>query len=236
MLWYKGWLETRSRVLRMVLIALVPIQFITLAAHGRNPASVGSPSEVRNVIEFLALYYSMIPLMLAGSGIKTQAAASRWTKGLHASIYFTLSLPVSRARRLATRSGLGMAEAGGVLAIAFWTVWIANPYLRTFITASDMFECWVSFFVFASAVYFLGVLLSTFLEEVSQTWASTFGVVLLWAFSKACPNTPASIFGPMGVTSPLFTHTLPWASMGVTLGVAAILFWAAQRVVESREY
>jgi negative regulator of sigma E activity len=40
----------------------------------------------------------------------------------------------------------------------------------------------------------------------------------------------------MGESSPLFTHTFPWASMGISLGTAAILFLAALKVVQTREY
>ena len=46
----------------------------------------------------------------------TQATFSLNDKGLHGSMYFTLSLPVSRFRLFATRAGLGMLEAAGVLA------------------------------------------------------------------------------------------------------------------------
>jgi hypothetical protein len=40
----------------------------------------------------------------------------------------------------------------------------------------------------------------------------------------------------MGESSPLFTHSLPWASMGVSLAAAAVLLPIAKRVVETSEY
>ena len=55
--------------------------------------------------------------------------------------------------------------------------------------------------------------------------------------SKAVSVPPSvNIFRAMGASSPLFTHTFPWASMGVSLVAAAILFLAAMRVVQTREY
>jgi hypothetical protein len=36
--------------------------------------------------------------------------------------------------------------------------------------------------------------------------------------------------------SPLVAHTMPWAAMIFALGLAAVLFTAALKVVESREY
>jgi hypothetical protein len=40
----------------------------------------------------------------------------------------------------------------------------------------------------------------------------------------------------MGAASPLFTHTLPWATMGISLATSAVLFLVAARVVQMREY
>ena len=101
MLWYKNWLETRPFVVFMTLYALFPVALFTL---NPRPASApqGSVAAVEAAIAFLPVYYSMIPALLAGSGIKAQAGLR--TKGLHASTYFTLSLPISRFRLVATRS------------------------------------------------------------------------------------------------------------------------------------
>jgi hypothetical protein len=174
--------------------------------------------------------------MLAGSGIKTQADLQP-RKGLHGSMYFTLSLPVSRFRLFATRTGLGMLEAAGVLAVAPCAVWIIFPSLRMHITGSDLFAYWVTVSICASAFYSVGVLLSTFMDDVWQNWTSMFGVVFLWwLLSRPFLPSYVNIFRAMGQSSPLFTHTFPWASMGVSLGAAAILFIAAMKVVQTREY
>jgi hypothetical protein len=45
-----------------------------------------------------------------------------------------------------------------------------------------------------------------------------------------------NVFGFLGGASPLVTHTLPWPAMGISLCVSLILFLAALRIVESREY
>ena len=107
MLWYKGWLETRFRILFMLFYAVFPIPLFTLTVPAANPAHPASLAAVAGSLGFFAFYYSIIPLMLAGSGIKTQADLQP-RKGLHGSMYFTLSLPVSRFRLFATRAGLGM--------------------------------------------------------------------------------------------------------------------------------
>ncbi|MDR3676603.1 MAG: hypothetical protein P4N24_14015 [Acidobacteriota bacterium] len=184
----------------------------------------------------MAFYYSMIPLMLAGSGIKTQADLQP-RKGLHGSLYFTLSLPVSRFRLYVTRAGLGMLESAGVLAIAPCAVWIIFPSLRMHVTGSDLMAFWATLSICVSAFYFLGVLLSTFLDDVWQNWTSILGLVSFrWLLSRNFLPPSVNIFRAMGASSPLFTHTFPWASMGISLGAAAILFFAAMRVVQTRQY
>lgn len=152
-------------------------------------------------------------------------------------MYFTLSLPVSRFQLFATRVGLGMLEAAAVLAIAPCAVWAICPPLRAHITRSDLFAYWITLSICAIGLYCIGVLLSTVLDEVFQNWTSMFGVVFLrWLLSTVPLPKAANIFRAMGESSPLFTHSLPWSSMGVSLAAAAILLLMAKRVVEMREY
>jgi hypothetical protein len=235
MLWYKYWLETRFLALFMVSYAIFPVALAILNPRPVN-APQGSVAAVEGAVGFFAVYYSMIPALLAGSGIKAQAGP-RMTKGIYGSTYFTLSLPVSRFRLIATRAGVGMLETVGIFAIAPWAVWIMFPPLRAHITGSDLLLFWVTLFMCASAIYFLGVLLSTFLEDSWRGFGSMFGVVFLrWLLSTLRLPPSVNIFRAMGASSPLFTHTLPWASMGISLGASAVLFLVAARVVQMRQY
>jgi hypothetical protein len=191
---------------------------------------------VAGIPGLIALCYPLILTVLAGSGIKTESDLQP-RKGLHGSSYFTLSLPVSRFRLLATRAGLGMLEAAGVLAIAPCYIWTFFSALRMHLTGSDLFAYWVTLSICASAFYSLGVFLSTFLDDIWQYLTSVLGVVFFWwLLSRPFLPTSVNIFRAMGESSPLFTHTFPWASMGISLGTAAILFLAALKVVQTREY
>jgi len=158
-------------------------------------------------------------------------------KGLHGSMYYTLALPVSRFRLLAVRAGVGMLETVAVLALAPSAVWLMSPVLRTQLTGLDMFEYWVAISACLSSIYFFGVLLSTFLEDWTQNFTSVLAIFFLQLFFTNVPVPPSlNIFRAMGIGSPLITHALPWATMGVSLGVAALLFLVALRVVQAREY
>ncbi len=235
MLWYKGWLETRRIALVMLALSFTILLFILLftlvqpAAH----SPFHSLAQAEAFVGLLAMYYSVGALFLAGSGIKTQSAQIR--KGLHGSMYFTLSLPVSRFRLFATRVGLGMLETAVILAFPPCLLRIVFVEPADHVSPSDLFAFWVTLSVCASAVYFLGVLLSTLLDDDVQGWVRTFGFSFYWLLLSAVPLTASgNIFRAM--VSPLSTHSLPWASMGISLGVAAVLGLAAFRVVQTREY
>ncbi len=231
MLWYKNWLETRGRILFMVLFAVFPIALFLGGSHRsattQHPPTPLELAEAEKAGGFFAMYYSLIPLFLAGSGISYAKKSG--------STYLTLSLPVSRLRLLATRAGLGLLGTVGILAIAPCFVWVdfADPGE---VSLSNLFTYWVALSVGTSAFYFFGVLLSTFIQEVYRQWISMFGVVLLLLLSSTIPLlAPLNIFRAMA--SPLFPpHSLPWASMGISLGAAAVLGWTAMRVVQTREY
>ncbi len=40
----------------------------------------------------------------------------------------------------------------------------------------------------------------------------------------------------MGDGSPQVAHTMPWTAMAFSIGLAAILFFAALKIVQAREY
>jgi len=234
-LWYKYWLETRFLALFMIAYAIFPIALFLVNPRAGNPPQ-GSSTAIQNSVAFFGVYYSMIPVLLAGSGIRAQASPGTM-KGLYGSTYFTLSLPVSRFRLIASRAGIGMLETAGILVIAPCAVWIVFPPLRAHLTASDLMMFWVGLFVCGIVLYFLAVLLSTVLEDPWRGFASMFGVVLLQWLLSTLPLPPAvNIFRAMGAASPLFTHTLPWATMGISLVTSAVLFLVAARVVQMREY
>jgi hypothetical protein len=59
----------------------------------------------------------------------------------------------------------------------------------------------------------------------------------LWLVSNFAP-LPASvdIIRAMGDGSPLVAHTMPWFARAFSVGSAAVLFFAALKIVQAREY
>lgn len=232
MLWYKSWLETRFRVLLVFALSLFLIGFIERNTNTHSP----SHQTVEYFINTMTLCLSMFTAMLAGTGIKTRPLLKS-NRGLYGSMYFTLSLPVSRFRLLATRAGLGMLELVGIAAALSCAAWFIFPALKVHLAVSVLFAYWITVSVCVSAFYFLSVLLTTVLDDDWPIYGTLIAIWILRWISAAFSVPPSvNIFRAMGAASPLFTHTFPWASMGVSLGAAAILFLAALKVVQTREY
>lgn len=229
MLWYKGWLETRFKILLALAFGL----FFIYMGHNAHPASAGT---LQLFIGILAFYWAIMPFLLSGAGIRTQAPF-RGTKGLHGSIYFTLSMPVSRVRLVSVRAALGMIETTAVIGCLCCAVWIAVPALRTNLTRFEMLNYWVTVSLCASGFYSLSVLLAIFFEEPWSIWT---GMIIVVALRLLLSRIPAlsgvDPFQAMGKLSPLFAHTFPWASMGISIAAGAILFFAALKVAQTQEY
>ena len=230
MLWLKSWLETRWRLVAALgFLGLI----LFLAQPSRGASSPEEPSRLFNILPVLWMFFAVV---LAGAGINTQSAF-RATKGLHGSIYFTLTLPVSRLRLLAVRAGIGIVEMSGLIALGCFTVWTLFPLMRGQSTPFDRIEYVVAVVLCISGFYSFSVFLSTFLDDLWRTWISMGALFILrrlWTLTSPPPSL--DIFRAMTDASPLITHALPWTAMGISIGVAGVFFLMALKVVETREY
>ena len=229
MLWKKGWYETRIRLLFVLAVVVV----IAVLAMDPAPASAGSgPLVVATAIPAM-----VAALLLAGGGVKTQLGGLQRSKGLHGSMYDTLSLPVTRARLFSVRVLLGLAEIAVVQVLMFSAIWLVQPAIRVNPARSDMFKHGVAAFCCVTAMYSLGVFFSSFLDDVYQHWATVFTVVGTIVILGRVP-LPASMDAllVLSLASPLNTHTMPWIAMAVLLGLSGMLLLIALKIVRSLEY
>src|ERR1035437_8808808 len=192
MLWQKGWLETRFRLL----FALGMIAFTLAVQHSvRNTAprpTSNAPFLVLGTVAFPCGIVVMVTCaMLAGAGIATQPSFQA-TKGVHGSSLFTLSLPVSRFRLIAVRAAVGSWEVTAGVGLLCWGTWLLSPVLRLIATPAQMSEYAVTLIACTSALYFLSVLLATFLDDQWRTWGTMFAAGALWWISHKA-WLPASV-------------------------------------------
>jgi hypothetical protein len=231
MLWYKGWLETRFKLL----FSLGSMCFMLFAQHSFT-TSMKTP-----VLLYIVAFYSQMMTMvtcgmLAGAGINTQPSIQA-TKGLHGSTLFTLSLPVSRLQLLAVRAAIGWLEMTGAIAAFFCAMWLVSPLLRARVAPVELFKYAGTLIVCGSAIYLLSVLLATFLDEVWRIWSTMIAVgVLFWLSNKFSLPASVDLIRAAGKNSSLFTHTMPWSAMAFSLALAAVFFYVALKIAQSREY
>jgi hypothetical protein len=226
MLWYKAWREMKWRAalpLGMVLFALFQI-------HSHVKLDFRSDSGIPPV------FWVIAPIMLGGSGIRTEPLLQPM-KGLHGSVYFTLSLPVSRLRLFAVRAGAGLLAVATIIAAECGTAAIFFPEVRASATLAGGFAYAATIFLCGLVFYGLSTLLAVFLDVQWQTWIGLTAVfVFRWLRDIAALPRAFDPLRALGDLSPVVTHAFPWAAIGVSVALGAIFLLAAVKAVEMRQY
>jgi hypothetical protein len=229
MLWFKGWLETRFRLF----IPLIMTAWVLFVMHSRGMGAKGVITVSQFSMPVLVMMFSII---LAGAGIMTQSPF-RATKGLHGSMMFTVSLPVSRFRMVAVRAAIGWLESAAITGVLCAGVWRLSAAVREIATPTEMLEQAGVLIVCSSVAYFLSVVLATFLEDQWRIWGTMIAVgAMFWLSVKFSPPAAVDLIKAMGTNSPLIAHSMPWGAMGFATGLSAVFFGVAVTIARMREY
>ena len=239
MLLLKNWLETRWWFFFYVGFFVVVLSSgYAQFAHGRPANPFPAVQRLAGTLSVFTLFWIMPAVMLGGAGIKT-SAPFKASRGLHESMQFTLSLPVSRLRLLSTRSGLGLLEMAGIVLVGCLGLSILLPvqFPELSFSAADLLRYALTVLSCTTGFFFISVLSATFLDDMWQYCGSLIAIVLLRGLSSFI-RVPAhlDIFHSIGGGSPLVTHAIPWTAIGISLGVGCMLFAIAVKIVETREY
>jgi hypothetical protein len=222
MLWTKGWLETR--VLLWLVLAIFALNIgLELILGARVPVTGD------HIATNFLLIWVFFPGLLAGNGIRTPARF-RAARGAHLSMYFTLSLPVTRFRLLAIRAAVGLVETIVVDIAVVIAMWASFPTLR-----SDAAFYFVTVAAYTVALYSLSVLVAALQEGPWRMWG-VFLIVLGIRWLLMYPLDGVDILYGIAGGAPLLTHKLPWISIIVSLSLAVLFLAGASKAIESREY
>lgn len=239
MLWRKAWLECRLRTLLCLIVSvqgllsllmLLPDKFVQ-----KNPQITALMVSEKLANSFILLFgAAMLPVcakILAGAGVNTQTAWGMM-KGFHGSMYFLLSLPVSRAHLLYVRATVGAALLVAV-AIAAWSLFlIAAPFFGQSIEAARLFSSLPKALLIGGVFYCQAVWLSSFLDEF---WSGTAGLTIL-GFVLGYSAAESQAFGDIvHFLSPAGDQVPVWHwFLYVAISVAYLA--ASRWVVERKEY
>jgi hypothetical protein len=228
MLWYKNWLETRSRmVFNLIIISGVLVLLAVLFLFGKGKPGQNNPPYGIVTIATLAGFLS-----LAGTGVRTQAGHLTMVPNPRSTVY-TLSLPISRRRILFMRSVLGLLEGIGLSLIWVVAMWIV---LRGRATISDLASPYLATIVCGIWCYFLATFLSTFVNEGLYIWIEWL-VLSLYLFLVFMDWMPPSLHILKPAEPPIGTIVaIPWLPIAVYLALGGIFLFASIKVLEAQEY
>jgi hypothetical protein len=235
-LWYKAWLETRARFLTS--LATLTIFCTVFVYHAQGSIRPAWKSDFNRLLfvnqQFVVIMWVLAVVLLGMGGLVRESAMG--TSSL------TLALPVSRARLLGVRAGMGILEAI-VLGVAPWiAVFVVSSIAGKPILIWQV-GSYVLLLVGGGLVYFaLAVLVSSLVVGEYTAPAFAFGVVLLAAMLFDAWlrrfNLWRLVTGDFCVdrTTYLLSAHLPWLAIVGSLSAAALMLLASIVVVQRREF
>jgi ABC-2 type transport system permease protein len=235
-LWYKAWLETRSRFL--ICLATLTLFSGIFVHHAQGLVRPELKSDFNRLLfvnqQFLVIMWVLAVVLLGMGGIVREKAVG--TSSL------TLALPITRGRLLGVRVGMGVLEAT-VLGVVPWVVvFLVSSFARKPILITQV-ASYVLLLVGGGMVYFaLAVLISSLVSGEYTAPALAFGIVLLAAMLFDAWlrqfNLWRLVTGDFSIdrSTYLLSGHLPWLGILSSLSIAALMLLASNFVVQRREF
>ena len=255
MVFQKTWLDTRWRFLAgliiltcsaigIVLVYPQVVQLLPLAAGIDMHGKLGE--EIRKAIELSSSFrgytwlkwsdgsvLSLGPLfaiLLGAGGVFSQSTGG--------GAYYTLALPVSRRKLLATRAATGLGELLIVLLLPSLAIPLVAPAIGESASLLDAFVHGVCAFTAGSLFFSLTLLLATVFADV---WRPVLIAILVAGFIGLGElflhdDLPFGIFQTMSAEIYHATGALPWIGLAVCAAGSAALIYAAMLNLDRRDF
>jgi len=256
MLWYKSFLETRSRFLIGLCILLMSV-FGTVYAYPRVerllpivPAAAmaggGLVAErIKDIAVLSSTYrgyiwaqalrqnvtqmFSLFAVLLGAGGLATQG-----TRGA----LFTLSLPVSRNQLLGVRTATGLAELAALAFVPLLLLPVMSPGVGQHYGLGDALVHGLCFFIAGAVLFSAACLLSTVFHD---QWRPILIVCLFAALLGIAEPffgelSRYSLFGTMDGEIYFRGGGVPWLELLASAAVSAALLAAASRNLARQDF
>ena len=236
MLWYKAWLETRSRFLTS--LATLTIFCAVFVHHAQGLLRPEWTTDFNRLLfvtqQFVVIMWILAVVLLGMGGIVREKALG--TSSL------TLSLPVSRAHLLGIRVGMGVLETITLGVVPWATIFLVSSLGRMPILITQV-EFYVLLLVGGGSVYFaMSILVSSLVEGEYTAPAVAFGLALLAAMLFDAWLRPYNVWRL--VTGDYYvdrkTHLLsghfPWFGTLACMCAAGLMFLVSIKVIQRREF
>jgi hypothetical protein len=254
MLWYKSWLDTRSRFLLGLVVLLMlacgtVFTFRTvqeLASALPADAVVGSDSLQQDLQEsleavrtfrgyawsqwfagnFLALLTLLAALLGSGSPLVKSGAGA----------LFSLALPASRDRWIGTRVATSAAELFAVAVLPGIAIVALAPLVGQQFSFVDALVFGFCAFIGASLFLAIAVFLSTFFNDVWRPLLLTcLAAIVISAFGMALPDE-RGLFSAMAGRSYYYDGSLPWPELLLSAAAAGAFVYFAAANIARRDF
>ena len=233
MLWYKAWLETRSRFLialvgSVALCSRLVVVFLTKGAPTQLSQVLHATHETLATVWLLA-----VTLIMMGGLLRERAVGSS---------SFTLSLPVSRLRLMSVRIAVGLAEAI-LLAILPWIAMLfyAKAGQGQYIAQAGIHV----FILLGGGVVFLAAafLISSFVEGEYTAPVVSFGAIIMLAYLMS--DGKLEVYSPWAFMrgdeyfhwrTAQFVGPIPWIHAGAFAAIAAVMTLVSIKLIQRRDF
>jgi len=254
MLWYKSWMETRWIFLIGLLVASCAaasvvliwpkvMGLLPLAASFDPNSDIGR--KVRESADQFATYHgyvgsqwfgknlrqmaSLFGILLGSGGLLSQAAGG--------AALFTLSMPVSRTRLLATRAAAGLAELCVLTVGASLMIPLLSPAVGKGYGAGEALitslALWIAATVFFSLTFFLSTVFTDMWRPPLISVGVAIGVSVAEQFIHG--SSPYLIF-PSSTAGYASVGDVPWAGILLRVVLSAALLYGAVVNIHRRDF
>jgi hypothetical protein len=255
MLWYKSWLDTRWRFLLTlaVLVVLACASVFSYETMQRILAAVPQDAdlplgdslqeELREAIEVSRTFRGYAWSQWFGGnlgGLLTLAAAllgsgSPLVKSGSGAL-FSLALPVSRGRWIATRAGVGLVELLVIALLPSVAISALAPFVGQQFSIIDAFIYGLCAFVVATVFFGAAVYVSTLFNDVWRPLLITCLLAIAVAMAGTLLPKDHGLFAAMEGRSYFYEGSLPWAELLTSAAAAAALVYAAASSIARRDF
>jgi hypothetical protein len=250
MLWYKAWLDTRSRfwiglVLLMLSAAGVVVGFPRVQRIGAVDLDPNDPlfQVLSDALELSRTFRGFVwhewfrqNALTIGALFAALLGTSNMFSSSRRGVLFTLSLPVSRRQWFATRAATGLAEllvlmVMPALVIALLGVATGQPY-----SIGEGLVYALCGFVGVATFFGLALLLSTIFQDMWRPVVIVCLVAVCLSFLELLVPSGFGIFSTLSAEQYFRGGSLPWAGLGLFVLAAAGLLYAAAHQVERLDF
>jgi len=255
MLWYKSWLDTRSRFLvGLVLLVLSACGTVfyypqvlklmpmasTIEASGdlgrRIREGVALASNYRGYIwsqwmrQAMTNLATLFAVLLGSGGLFSRASGD--------SALFTLSLPASRTRVLGVRAATGLAQLLALAVIPALFLPLLSPGVGQSYSPTDALVHGVCLFVAAATFFSLALLLSTVFTDLWRPLLIACGVAIALSLYEAALRGQSTygIFRVMSGEDYFRTGRLPWLGLFSSVTASAAMLFTATRTLARQDF